>query len=53
MTHGGYGVGSALETVRQLAPDSPMAEPFIIECDQERRQLEQLDNWFTSLGIEL
>lgn len=44
-THGGYGTGSALNTVAALAPAARIATPFVLECDQERRQLEQLNTW--------
>lgn len=49
VTHGGYGPGSALGTLAELTPDARPRDPFILECDQERRQLGQLDDWFTSI----
>ncbi|MEQ8694829.1 MAG: flavodoxin [Gammaproteobacteria bacterium] len=53
ITHGGYGSGSAPETMVELAPDARHLAPFVIECDQERRQLEQLDSWLSSVSAKL
>jgi flavodoxin len=53
ITHGGYGLGSAPETLAELTPDSRRVTPFVIECDQERRQLEQLNSWLSSVSAEI
>lgn len=53
ITHGGYGPGSAPETMAELAPDARHVAPFVIECDQERRQLEELDSWLSSVSAKL
>jgi hypothetical protein len=45
VTHGGFGPGNTLETLRDLASNARFAEPMVIECDQERRQMNELDTW--------
>lgn len=49
ITHGGYGEGSTLDEIRALAPKARLAAPFILECDQERRQMRQLDDWLQTV----
>lgn len=49
ITHGGYGVGSAVETMRALLPQSGIRDPFILECDQERATLNRLQSWISDL----
>lgn len=49
VTHGGYGPGSALGTLAELTPQAQRRDPFVLECDQERRQLGQLNSWFASI----
>jgi hypothetical protein len=49
VTHGGYGPGDTLETLRNLTPGASLADPFVIECDQERRQMRQLDAWLETV----
>lgn len=50
VTHGGYGAGSSLDTLRALAPQARILPAFVQECDQERRQLRQLRNWFAGIA---
>jgi flavodoxin len=45
ITHGGYGIGNSVDIVRSLAPDARFSKPFSMECDQERRTLEQVTGW--------
>ncbi len=45
ITHGGYGIGNSVDIVRSLAPGARFSEPFSMECDQERRTLEQVTGW--------
>jgi flavodoxin len=42
ITHGGYGLGNSLNTVRSHAASSDVIEGFSRECEQERRVLEQV-----------
>jgi flavodoxin len=53
ITHGGYGVGSAIKTIRALLPQSGIRAPFILECDQERATLNQLRSWLAGLDKPL
>lgn len=45
ITHGGYGQGSSMDTVRSLIPGAEIVRPFVLECDQERASLRALDAW--------
>src|ERR1044072_2706298 len=45
ITHGGYGPGQSLSTVKQLAPRARMLNPFVMEADQERRTMTQGSGW--------
>jgi flavodoxin len=47
VTHGGYGVGNALGTLAELAPQARVSEPFVLKCDQERDTLNQVSAWLT------
>lgn len=56
VTHGGYGPGRAMETLKDLAPDATLAPAFIQQCDAERDTLDQISEWQSSpefLGIRL
>lgn len=45
MTHGGYGIGQAMQVLAQHAPDARIEEPFVIQRDQERETLEPVSRW--------
>ncbi|WBU54433.1 flavodoxin [Paracoccus sp. SCSIO 75233] len=45
ITHGGYGQGSAMDTLRALAPGEDIAPPLVLECDQERSTLRAMNGW--------
>lgn len=45
ITHGGYGIGDALTTAQALAPGASFTEPFVLECNQERNDLDSLNAW--------
>ncbi|WP_287176946.1 hypothetical protein [Mesorhizobium sp.] len=49
ITHGGFGAGDAMVEVRRLAPNAGFAEPFILECDQERDNLNALREWLSDV----
>lgn len=49
ITHGGYGVGNSMETLRSFAADSKLATAFTMEADQERRTLEQVTAWLSRM----
>ncbi len=47
ISHGGYGPGSALDTLRTLAPGAEIGRPFVREGEQERQVVEAVGDWFT------
>ena len=51
ITHGGYGQGRSMSTVRQLAPRARILNPFVMEADQERRTMTQVSNWLSKVNI--
>lgn len=53
ITHGGYGPGDAMAEVRRLAPEADFAEPFILECDQERSNLNALRGWLSDVTASI
>ena len=53
ITHGGYGPGDAIAEVRRLAPDAEFAEPFVLECDQERSNLNALGAWLSNVAASI
>ncbi len=51
ITHGGYGPGRSMSTVKQLAPGARVLDPFVMEADQERRTMTQVSNWLSKANI--
>lgn len=49
ITHGGYGIGSSMDVVRGLATSAQIAEPFVMEADQERRTLGEVRGWLEKI----
>ena len=49
ITHGGYGTGTALDTVAELAPQARIVTPFILEADQERATLNSVAAWLGTI----
>ncbi len=45
ITHGGYGVGRSLAVLSAHAPAARIEPPFVMEADQERRTLNQVNSW--------
>lgn len=45
ITHGGYGVGSAMDVIASHAPRSRIEPAFVMEADQERRTLSEITGW--------
>ncbi len=45
VTHGGFGLGNALDELRGLAPAAEVIQPFVLRCDQERDNLNALTAW--------
>ena len=48
ITHGGYGLGSSLTVLAQGAPRARLQPAFTIEADQERRTMNQVNDWLKS-----
>jgi flavodoxin len=48
ITHGGYGAGSSIAVLRSHAGRARIAEPFVMEADQERRTMLQVRGWMAS-----
>ena len=49
ITHGGYGLGNSLTVVEKHVPTARIETPFSMEADQERRTLEQVNEWLGRL----
>ncbi|WP_395398184.1 flavodoxin [Novosphingobium sp. BL-8A] len=45
ITHGGYGAGNSMSVVENHARGARIQEPFVMEADQERRTLNQINSW--------
>ena len=45
ISHGGYGSGRAREQTRALAPGAALQPAFVMEDQQERRVITDLDEW--------
>lgn len=50
ITHGGYGIGNSMAVLRSHAPNAHIDDPFVMEADQERRTLNQVRGWISSIG---
>ena len=49
ITHGGYGLGNSVTVLQKHVPTARMETPFSMEADQERRTLEQVNEWLGRL----
>ncbi|RYF97587.1 MAG: flavodoxin [Caulobacteraceae bacterium] len=49
ITHGGYGPGASMSVLRSHAPKAQIAEPFVLEADQERRTMNQVRGWLAAI----
>ncbi|TXC72003.1 flavodoxin [Sphingomonas ginsenosidivorax] len=49
ITHGGYGTGNSSAVLASHAPGARVEDPFVMEADQERRTLTQVNSW---LGVK-
>lgn len=45
ITHGGYGTGNSLDVLAKHLPDAEVAEPFVMEGEQEKRVINRARNW--------
>ena len=53
ITHGGFGADDAMVEVRRLASNADFAEPLILECDQERDNLNALREWLSDVTASI
>lgn len=53
ITHGGYGAGSSVDELRNLATGANVADPFILQCDQERDNLDALRTWLGRVATDI
>jgi flavodoxin len=53
ITHGGYGTGSAPETLAALAPGARIVTPFVREMDQERATMNAVSAWLAAVEPQL
>lgn len=51
VTHGGYGLGNSQSVLASHAPKARLRAGFVMEADQERRTMNQVNNWLS--GIEI
>lgn len=50
ITHGGYGVGNSLSVLASHAPGARIEPHFVMEADQERRTLNEINGWLSEIG---
>ena len=48
ITHGGYGLGNSHSVIAKAAPKADLHEGFVMEADQERRTMNQVNSWLES-----
>jgi hypothetical protein len=51
ITHGGYGLGNSLRVLARYAPDARLTEGLTMEADQERRALNSVTQWLSTLRV--
>jgi flavodoxin len=49
ITHGGYGVGNSRAILASHAPGATIEAPFVMEADQERHTLNQVNGWLEQI----
>lgn len=49
ITHGGFGPGDSMSVLRSHAPQARIAEPFVLEADQERHTMNQVRGWLADI----
>lgn len=51
VTHGGYGLGSSQSVLARHAPKARLHPGFVMEADQERRTMNQVNDWLSRVKI--
>jgi flavodoxin len=49
ITHGGYGPGNSLSVLASHVRGAKIEAPFVMEADQERRTLDQVNGWLKQI----
>jgi hypothetical protein len=51
VTHGGYGLGNSQSVLASHAPKAQLRPGFVMEADQERRTMNQVNDWLGRVKI--
>lgn len=51
VTHGGYGLGNSQSVLASHAPKARLRPGFVMEADQERRTMNQVNDWLSGIKI--
>ncbi len=52
ITHGGYGLGNSQTVIKQQAPAARLGKAFVMEADQERRTMNEVNSWLHQIQIK-
>jgi hypothetical protein len=51
ITHGGYGLGNSQSVLASHAPKARLRPGFVMEADQERQRMNQVNDWLSGVKI--
>jgi flavodoxin len=51
VTHGGYGPGNSQSVLASDAPKARLLPGFVMEADQERRTMNQVNDWLSGIRV--
>jgi flavodoxin len=52
VTHGGYGLGNSQSVLASHAPKARLRSAFVMEADQERRTMNQVNDWLGTIKVD-
>jgi hypothetical protein len=52
VTHGGYGLGEGYSVLASHAPKARIIEGFAMQADQERKTMEQVEQWLSTAKVQ-
>lgn len=52
VTHGGYGLGDSYSILASHAPKAHLIEGFAMQADQERKTMEQVEQWLSTAKLQ-
>ena len=52
VTHGGYGLGESYSILASHAPKAHLIEGFVMQADQERKTMEQVEQWLSTAKLQ-